>query len=187
MWGGCLDLHTCLNTIISTTPLTSARYFWRRNKVVAVSTLSGMLTARFQALTAVLLKIKFLHSCWGVRRFIFLDVSNDINAVTSSFKTVQEVVFLLGYPRTLEYWEMITYFFRITWVTATFCDATHHVTSDSQALLRFLSAVVYAIALMQAWSKINRHFKEPCLPLSKSVVIVQFGVPFQLCCHCLIL
>jgi hypothetical protein len=48
-----------------------------------------MFTARFQVLTAVLLKIKFLLSCWGVVGFTFLDVSKDINAVTSSFKTVQ--------------------------------------------------------------------------------------------------
>jgi hypothetical protein len=60
-----------------------------------------MFTARFQVLTAVLLKIKFLHSCCGVVGFTFLDVSKDIDVVTSSFKTVHEVVFLLGYSYTL--------------------------------------------------------------------------------------
>ena len=64
-----------------------------------------MFTARFQVLTAVLLKIKLLHSCWGDVGFTFLDVSKDINTVTSSFKTVQEVVILLGYPCTLEFEE----------------------------------------------------------------------------------
>jgi len=87
--------------IIFSTQVTSARYFWRLNTVVAVSTLSRMFTARFQVLTAVLPKIKFFHACCGVVGFTFLDVSKDINAVTSSFETVQEVVNLLGYPRTL--------------------------------------------------------------------------------------